>query len=45
MAGLALARTPLRAWNYLFYGSFVDAALFFYGIVTEYDSHTEHRPR
>ena len=39
VAGLALARTPLRARNYLLYGGFVYAVLFFYGIVTEYDSH------
>ena len=38
VAGLLLARTPLRARNYLFYGGLVYAVLFFYGIVVEYES-------
>lgn len=38
VAGLVLASTPLRARNYLFYGGLVYAALFFYGIVIEYQS-------
>ena len=38
VAGLLLARTPLRARNYLFYGGLVYAALFFYGVVVDYES-------
>ena len=38
VAGLLLARTPLRARNYLFYGGLVYAVLFFYGIVVDYES-------
>jgi len=38
VAGLVLARTPLRARNFLLYGGYVYAALFFYGIVIEYQS-------
>lgn len=38
VAGLVLARTPLRARNFLFYGGLVYAVLFFYGIVVEYES-------
>ena len=38
VAGLLLARTALRARNYLFYGGLVYAALFFYGVVVDYES-------
>lgn len=38
VAGLLLARTPLRARNYLFYGGLVYAVLFFYGVVVDYES-------
>ena len=38
VAGLLLARTPLRARNFLLYGGFVYAALFFYGVLIEYQS-------
>lgn len=38
VAGLVLARTPLRARNFLFYGGLVYAVLFFYGIMIEYQS-------
>lgn len=44
LAGLALARTPLRARNYLLYGGFVYAVLFFYGIVIEYNSQLNFIP-
>lgn len=38
VAGLLLARTALRARNYLLYGGFGYAALFFYGVVVDYES-------
>ncbi|SDT32748.1 protein of unknown function [Friedmanniella luteola] len=38
VAGLLLARTALRARNYLLYGGFVYALLFFYGVVVDYES-------
>ena len=38
VAGLVMAKTPLRARNYLFYGALVYAVLFFYGIVVDYES-------
>jgi hypothetical protein len=38
VAGLLLARTALRARNYLLYGGLVYAVLFFYGIVVDYES-------
>ncbi len=38
VAGLLMAKTPLRARNYLFYGGLVYAALFFYGVVVDYES-------
>jgi hypothetical protein len=38
VAGLLLARTPLGARNFLLYGGFVYAALFFYGVLIEYQS-------
>jgi hypothetical protein len=37
-AGLVLARTPLRARNFLLYGGMVYFVLFFYGVVIEYQS-------
>jgi hypothetical protein len=38
VAGILLAKTPLRARNFLFYGGLVYAALFFYGVVVDYES-------
>ena len=38
VAGLLLAKTPLRARNYLFYGGLVYGVLFFYGVVVDYES-------
>ena len=38
VAGLVLSRTALRARNFLLYGGFVYAALFFYGVLIEYQS-------
>jgi arginine exporter protein ArgO len=38
VAGILLAKTPLRARNYLFYGGLIYAALFFYGVVVDYES-------
>jgi hypothetical protein len=38
VAGLVLARTPLRARNFLLYGGIVYFAFFFYGVVIEYQS-------
>ncbi len=44
LAGLALAKTPLRARNYLFYGGIVYGVLFMYGIVIEYNSRLNFVP-
>ena len=38
VAGLVLARTPLRARNFLLYGGMVYFVLFFYGVLIEYQS-------
>ncbi len=38
VAGLVLARTPLRARNFLLYGGLVYLVFFFYGIVIEYQT-------
>jgi len=38
VAGIVLARTPLRARNYLLYGGMVYAVLFFYGLEITYSS-------
>lgn len=38
VAGILLAKTPLRARNYLFYGGLIYEALFFYGVVVDYES-------
>jgi len=38
VAGLLMAGTPLRARNFLLYGGFAYAVLFFYGVVVEYQS-------
>ena len=43
-AGLYFSRTALRARNFLLYGGFVYAALFFYGIVIEYQSRANFIP-
>jgi hypothetical protein len=44
VAGLVLARTPMAARNFLLYGGFVYAALFFYGILIEYQSSANFVP-
>ena len=38
VAGLVLAKTPLRARNFLLYGGVAYAVLFFYGVIVEYRS-------
>lgn len=38
VVGIVISRGPLRARNFLLYGGFVYAALFFYGIVIDYQS-------
>jgi hypothetical protein len=38
VAGLVLARTPLRARNFLLYGGAAYLVLFFYGVLVEYRS-------
>lgn len=44
VVGLAFSRTPLRARNFLLYGGFVYAVLFFYGIVIDYQSRANFVP-
>jgi hypothetical protein len=44
VAGLLLARTPLRARNFLLYGGLVYFALFAYGVLIEYQSSANFVP-
>lgn len=44
VVGLAFSRTPRKAVNFLLYGGFVYAALFFYGIVIDYQSKANFVP-
>lgn len=44
VAGLVLAKTPLRARNYLLYGGLVYFLLFFYGVLIEYQSSANFVP-